>query len=458
MAAPRARVRNVFLRLLGVVFVVAFASLAVQARVLWGVRGLLPACLPPVEGPTIFRLWCDDTALVAIAWIGAGVALGLVFLVATRWCLVVCWALYLSYVTVGQDFLSFQWDNLLLESAFFAFFVASWRFDGRTAPPPHPIGVFLMQWLLLRLMVESGAAKLLTGDPSWRDLTAMATYYETAPLPTWIGWWMHQLPLGFHEVTSALTFVIELVLPLCIWAPRRLRLLAFAGIVGFQAFVVSTANYGFFNYLSAALALWMLDDRDLGVRDPSPPPSSLWGTTLAFAASALVLVPVSIVPFVPFLHAPRLMASARPIYRTIDQWRSINAYHLFASMTLVRREPIFEGTADGETWKPYVFRWKPGPVDRAPAFVAPHQPRVDFQLWFLLLSHEGRYAGTLLDRLVHDPDAVASLFAVNPFPDGPPMAVRIAAYRYRFSDRATRVATGAWWTRELEGTTRPLRR
>ena len=127
-------------------------------------------------------------------------------------------------------------------------------------------------------------------------------------------------------------------------------------------------------------------------------------------------------------------------------------------MTLVRREPIFEGTPDGTTWKPYVFWWKPGPIERAPAFVAPHQPRVDFQLWFLFLGHGGRYAETLLDRMLHDPDAVAPLFAENPFPDAPPIAVRIAAYRYRFSDRATRAATGAWWTRELEGTTRPVRR
>jgi hypothetical protein len=458
VAAPRARVRNVFLRCLGVVFVVAFASLAVQARVLWGSHGLLPACGgASFDGPTVFRVWCDDTALVAVACIGAAVALGLVFLIATRWCLVVCWALYLSYVTVGQDFLGFQWDNLLLESAFFAFFVASWRLDGRKAPPPHPIGVFLMQWLLLRLMVESGAAKLLTGDPTWRDLTAMASYYETAPLPTWVGWWMHQLPLWFHQTTSALTFVVELLLPLFIWGPRRLRRLAFASVVGFQAFVVLTANYGFFNYLSAALALWMLDDRDLGVREPTPRTTSL-PLTLALAAAALVLVPVSLVPFVPFLHSPALMTAARPIDVVLDRWRSINAYHLFASMTLVRREPIFEGTADGTTWKPYVFWWKPGPVERAPAFVAPHQPRVDFQLWFLFLGHGGRYAETLLDRMLHDPDAVAPLFAENPFPDAPPIAVRIAAYRYRFSDRATGTATGAWWSRELEGTTRPVRR
>ena len=456
---PRARVRDLFLRLLGGIFIVAFASLAVQARVLWGARGLLPVCpVPAAAGPSLFHLWCSDTALVATAWLGVVVALGLVFLVATRWCLVVCWALYLSFVSVGQEFLSFQWDNLLLESAFFAFFVASGRLDGRTAPPPHPIGVFLMQWLLVRLMFESGAAKLATGDPTWRDLTAMATYYETAPLPTWIGWWMHQLPLRAHQVTSALTFAVELVLPLCVWGPRRLRHVALAGMLGFQVFVTLTANYGFFNYLSTALCLWMLDDHDLGVRAHDARPAS-WPATIAFAAVALVLVPVSLVPFLPFVRVPPAIAEiARPIDRFLDRYRSINAYHLFASMTLIRREPVFEGTADGTTWRAYELQYKPGRVDRPPPFVAPHQPRVDFQLWFLFFGRGARYVDTLLDRLLHDPDAVASLFAENPFPDAPPQAVRIAVYRYRFSDRATRAATGAWWTRELEGTTRPVRR
>jgi hypothetical protein len=98
-------------------------------------------------------------------------------------------------------------------------------------------------------------------------------------------------------------------------------------------------------------------------------------------------------------------------------------------------------------------------VTRAPDLVAPHQPRVDFQLWFLFLGNRGAgYAETLLRRMLHDRDAVASLFAEDPFPDAPPRAVRIAVYRYRFSDRATRTETGAWWTRELEGYTRPLQR
>src|SRR5262249_38848576 len=165
-----------------------------------------------------------------------------------------------------------------------------------------------------------------------------------------------------------------------------------------------------------------------------------------------------LVPFLPFFRAPALLSAARPIDVVLDRWRSINAYHLFASMTLVRREPVFEGTADGTTWKPYVFWWKPGPVDRAPAFLAPHPPRVVFRPWSLFVGRGRRYTEALLDRMLHDPDAVAPLFAENPFPATPPIAVRIAAYRYRFSDRATRAATGAWWTRELEGTTRPVQR
>jgi hypothetical protein len=143
----------------------------------------------------------------------------------------------------------------------------------------------------------------------------------------------------------------------------------------------------------------------------------------------------------------------------MGRYRSINAYHLFASMTLVRREPVIEGSDDGIDWKPYALHYEPGDVDRPPPFVAPHQPRVDFLLWFLLLGRRGApYFDRLLDRVLLDPDAVAPLFARNPFPDAPPAQVRVAVYRYRFSDRATRARTGAWWTRDLEGTTRPVSR
>jgi hypothetical protein len=460
VTAPRARVRIVFLRLLGVVFIVAFASLAVQVRVLWGTHGLLPACdAIRHTGPTLFRFACDDRALLAGATAGMLLGLGLALFVAPRWCLVGCWALYLSFVNVGQEFLWFQWDNLLLETAFFSFFVTPGGWRPRDAGSPHPLGVLLMQWLLFRLMAESGAAKLLTGDPSWRNLTAMATYYETAPLPTWVGWYVHQLPLWAHRVTSAATIAVELFAPLCIWGPRRRRRAAVAIMLGFQVFVTLTGNYGFFNYLSALLCLWALDDHDLGepeivARRPS------WLATMALAPVVAALVPLSILPFAPFLPWMRPVVRAlAPVDEAMEQLRSINSYHLFASMTLVRREPVIEGSNDGTTWKSYELRYEPGDVDRAPPFVAPHQPRLDFQLWFLLLGrHPERYFDTLLDRMLHDPEAVASVFARNPFPDAPPAELRVAIYRYRFSDWRTRRDTGAWWTRELEGHTRPVQR
>ena len=364
--------------------------------------------------------------------------------------------LYLSFVTVGQDFLAFQWDNLLLETAVCALFVAPGSLRPRAAPPPHPLAVFLMLWLVFRIHVESGAAKLLLGDPTWRDLTAMATYYETAPLPTWIGWWAHQMPLWAHRACGVFVYGVELGLPLLIWGPRRLRAAAFAGMVAMQVAVLATANYGFFNYLSIALALWVLDDGHFGraAVPHEPPPRSF-----VLAIAVPVLVALSVVEFLPFLHPPAgLERHLLPVRRALAPFRSVNSYHLFAHMTLVRREAVIEGSADGATWLAYEFRYKPGDPARPPPFVAPHQPRVDFQLWFLLLGPRAgaRYFEALLARLLTAPEVVAPLFARDPFPATPPRFVRVAIYRYRFTDVATRRATGAWWQRELEGRSRPL--
>src|SRR5213593_2733427 len=236
MAAPepppgRGRVRDLFLRLLGVIFLAAFLSLLVQVRLLFGRDGLLPAAayLDAVRAhgilavPTLFWLDASDRALVGLGIAGAVLSFGLILNVAPRWCLLALWALYLSFVSVGQDFLSFQWDNLLLESAFFALFVTPGGLRPRNAPPPHPLAVFLMLWLLFRLHVESGAAKWLLGDPTWRDLTAMATYYETAPLPTWIGWYAHQMPLWAHKLCGLYVYVVELGLPFLVYGPGRVR-------------------------------------------------------------------------------------------------------------------------------------------------------------------------------------------------------------------------------------------
>jgi lipase maturation factor 1 len=472
----RAHVRDLFLRLLGLIFLIAFLSLLAQVDVLFGGRGLLPAAdylqaLRPsatwLDTPTVFWINSSDAVLRGAALAGAVLSVVLMLNVAPRYCLIVLWGLYLSFVTIGQDFLSFQWDNLLLESAFFALFITPSGLRPRRAPSPHPLAVFLMLWLVFRLHVESGAAKLLTGDPTWRNLTAMVAYYETAPLPTWIGWYAHQLPLWAHKFCAAFTFVVELAVPLAIWGGRRLRVAAFLFMMAMQVSVILTGNYGFFNYLTMAVCVFVLDDGHLewAVRRcgfslaRTEARVSRRAHTVALAVLVPVLVSVSVAPFLIFVRPlSGLNQQLIPVRRVLNTFRSVNAYHLFASMTLVRREVVIEGSDDETTWLPYELRYKPGDPNRAPPFVAPHQPRVDFQLWFLLLGGppHAPYFNALLERLLHAPEVVAPLFSRDPFPATPPKFLRVAFFRYTFTDAATRRATGAWWNRELLGYSRAL--
>src|SRR5258705_13325240 len=163
-----ARVRDLFLRLLGLVFLSAFLSLLVQVTALVGDDGLAPArdflarAGGFLDAPTVFRwIGTGDGVLRGCALLGAAVSVALVCGLAPRGCLLVLWALYLSFVTIGQEFFAFQWDNLLLESAVVALVLAPAGLRPRAAPPPHPLAVMLALWFLFRLHVESGLAKLL---------------------------------------------------------------------------------------------------------------------------------------------------------------------------------------------------------------------------------------------------------------------------------------------------------
>ena len=472
----RTRVRDVFLRLLGLTFLAAFLSLLSQVDVLYGSQGLLPMqqyldALRPsatfLSVPTLLWLNCSDSALRTVLAVGAVLSLGLILNVAPRYCLIGAWAMYVSFASVGQAFLGFQWDNLLLETAFFSLFITPGGLRPRNVPP-HPIGIFMMQWLVFRLHVESGLAKLLSGDPTWRDLTAMVSYYETAPIPTWLGWYAHQMPIWAHKLCALFTFVVELVVPFFMWGPRRLRAAAFLLMAAMQLSVILTGNYGFFNYLSLAVCLFVLDDRHLSwaarrfgwtIAVSQRRAFPRWQTAFLSAVAA-VLIPMSVVLFAPFYRPlASLGEPLAPLNAAFGPFRSLNTYHLFATMTLMRYEVVIEGSDDGTTWLPYEFRYKAGDPKRPPPFVAPHQPRVDFQLWFLLLrgrvAHE-QYFNTLLTRLFQAPHAVAPLFSHDPFPDTPPRFIRLAFYRYRFTDCDTRRASGAWWQRELLGYSQPV--
>jgi hypothetical protein len=479
-------------RLLAAITIVAWASLGWQVRVLVGSRGLLPVdeFMQAVEArggvswwalPTVLRWARSDGALVAGVWIGAALGVGALLCrgVPRRVCFALSTALYLSYATACRAFLSFQWDNLLLECGLLAAFLPS----DRRAPLVH----FLFRVLLFKLYFESGLAKFQSPLRDWHDGSAMTYYYETAPLPTFLGWYAHNLPAWWHHFESRATLVLELGVPFAIFGPRRARLAAAAAFTGFQVANAATANYGFFCYLATALHVFLLDDHDveracafavrrLPARAVAWTRSIPWPRPRAPAATRALPAPLrwlgraaaASFVFVSLLEGLLAFANAdalvQPFVRLleVDQaLRLVNTYHLFASITRERVEPELEtldgGGNDDGAWAAHHLWHKPGDLGRAPDFVAPHQPRLDFQLWFHGLGFrrsQPPYVSTLLELLCEDPSAVQPLFR-DPLPPRP-RAVRIAYWQYHFTTPAERRATSAWWRRERVGTTRPL--
>ena len=473
--------RWVFLRALGLVYLIAFWSLGIQIEGLLGSRGILPATdfLAAVGRydpglahwhlvPSLLWLGASDAALRGVCVLGAIAAVLLVLDVAPRSMLILLWLLYLSLVAVGQDFLSFQWDALLLEAGLLAVLLAPshWWLRPRGPSPVSPLALLLLWWLLFRLTFASGVVKLTWGDPTWRNLTALDFHYWTQPLPTWTAWYMSQLPEWFDRLSVVVLFVLELGAPLLIFGTRFTRLLACAGVLLLQGMIGATGNYTFFNLLTVVLALLLLDDatwrrllphRLVARLSASAPAGRPVGSLLALALGVVLLLG-SGAKFLETLAPRRSPACFDRVFAWVDPLRSINGYGLFRVMTTARREIVVEGSEDGREWRAYAFRYKPGEVGRRPRFVEPHQPRLDWQMWFAAL---GRYEDTrwfepFLTRLLQGSPAVLGLLANNPFPEHPPRYVRALEYEYRFTTPAERAARGAWWRRRLLGAYSPV--
>jgi hypothetical protein len=479
---------GLFLRLLGVVYVVGFLSLAGQIPGLIGSRGILPAAeyLGDVRAwaddngiglaryqavPTVFWLAASDRVLQGAAYTGVVLGALLALGVAPLAVLPLLWLLYLSLASVGREFLGYQWDTLLLETGLLAIALAPpvWRHRLRDAGDPPRIARWLCWWLIVRLMLGSGIVKLASGDPAWRDLTALAFHWETQPLPTPAAWYVHALPLAVHRASTALTLAIEIVVPLLVFT--RFRRAAAAVLIGLQALIALTGNYGFFNLLSASLCVLLLDDgvfrrlpvfRSIGspgsARRPAAEPSRSAASTAraasgrwsrwAPAAAAAVTLPLSVPIF-----AGQLGVDFGPLARSLREaaapFRSVNRYGLFAVMTTRRLEIDIEGSLDGVEWRAYAFEHKPGALDRAPSWIAPFQPRLDWQMWFAALSRpeEEVWFGRFTRRLLEPSPPVLALMAEDPFAGQAPRYVRATLYQYRFTSPGAG-ETGAWWTRE----------
>ena len=484
-------VRNLFLLGLAIIYLIAFASFRVQADGLIGSRGILPIgqTMEIVDAnlerdgvgpagkflrfPTVFWVASSDAAVQAVCVTGMVAALvaGLGLLGPLPFFLM--WVLYLSICTAGQIFLGYQWDILLLETGFLAIFFAPWRVRPglRFAREPSRIILFLYRWLMFRLMLGSGLVKIGSGDETWWPLmSAMSVHYETQPIPTWTAWYMHNLPAGMHKLSTASTLMLELLVPFLLFAPRRLRLLAACSFIGLQIIILSAGNYTFFNWLTIVLCIPLLDDSLLPAKlrnrivriDMKDGPRWL-GASLAVVRLTLLCLLLTVSCGLFFGQANRFLTRfqlggeyrmVRPIselYRAISPFRSISTYGLFAVMTTDRPEITIQGSVDGREWKEYVFKYKPGPRDRAPPFVAPHQPRLDWQLWFAALrSYQNNstrgWMEPFLTRLLQGSEPVLALLSENPFPHHPPKYVRAIISDYRFTDPATRKETGNWWS------------
>jgi hypothetical protein len=461
--------RWLFLRGLGLIFFSAFYSLRFQIHGLIGPQGILPAgryladVAAMVPGPlrffyapTVLWLGSGNGALTALVWGGLAASVLLTLNVWPRGTILLCLVLFLSFIGAAQDFASYQSDGMLLEAGFLSLFFAprGLRPGLGADRPPSRASLFLLRWEWFRIYFESGVVKLLSGDEQWRTMTAMDHYYENGPLPTWIGWYAHQLPHGFHAATAVFTLVLELGLVWLAWLPRRWRLTCCAIVTALQIGIIVSANYAFLNYLVLLLGVLLLDDRALArlrFRSPGPAvvrPIPRWRT----AGAAIVLVWIFWATLTPFLlsGAPRLLTAPAA---ALAPFRIANQYGLFAVMTRARYEIEFQGTLDGTTWVPYPFRYKPQDPAEAPGIYAPYQPRFEWNLWFASLApwQQNPWVVDTEARLAARSPDVLALFRRDPFAGKPPKAVRTVLWQYWFTSRAERRASGRWWRRELLG-------
>jgi lipase maturation factor 1 len=503
-AADRLIPRWLFLRALGCIYFSAFFSLVFQIRGLIGPEGILPAneylrsvaqSLGYSRGlwyaPTLLWLSSGPHMLSALCWIGMAASLLLVVNVWPRGMLLICFVCFLSFVSAAQDFSGYQSDGMLLEAGFIALFLSPSGFQPGmgAASPPSRASLFLLQWEWFRIYFESGVAKIIGGDPEWRNFTAMDDYYQNGPLPTWIGWYMQHLPHWFHAATVFATLGLELVLVWMLFLPRRWRIVCFFIVTPWEVGVILSANYTFLNYLVLILGFLLLDDRFLLRFLPERVKKTALTKTQTESAQVTCLMPsepgqtrqtktpsrrgslghqlrmlkfsatVVILSWIFYATTAQLIWMFSPLplptepVAALDPFRIANRYGLFAIMTRGRYEIEFQGSDDGKTWVPYPFRYKPQELNARPGIYAPYQPRFDWNLWFASLGSWRDYpivTNTEVRLLSNDND-VLNLFAKNPFPQQPPRQVRAVIWQYWFTTMSEKRTQGLWWRRQFLG-------
>lgn len=568
--------RDLFLWCMSVIYLCAFSSLFVQIPGLYGDNGILPArnviqkeaesfsdliLAQPTLLRLIARLGLDVTTGMDLICIG-GIILSFAAMVSQRQrnaqIFFLLWVFYLSLFQVGQTFMWFQWDTLLLEIGFLTALVAPFKLFGifKSSYPHDTINLWLIKWLLFRLMFSSGVVKLTSGCPTWWGLTALSYHFETQCIPTPLAWFFHNFPDWIQKFSVVMTFIILIPTPFLFFSPiRGHRLFAFLMQMTLQILIIATGNYNFFNLLAIASCLSLLDDtfiRDFLGKPTIDNDSDSWKSKLSAKKKLVVNISLGVTLLAvllyyfemkivsqPFFHVStkiaftkeefnKFLIAAMPIGIFIagvslmftifsGLWTSIrskgflhkvinvlgcivfaiiavlmffasladytriernyynklhpfifklhettnllsltSSYGLFRSMTGVggRPEVIIEGSNSlSGPWKEYDFQYKPGNLSKALPYVAPHQPRLDWQMWFAALGsyHQNPWFLNLCYRILNNQPEVMELMGKNPFEKRAPRYLRAHLYHYHFTstnDSSELYSGTDWWVRE----------
>jgi hypothetical protein len=452
--------RLVVTRGLALVYLIAFVAALRQFRPLIGTDGLTP--VPRYlarsmfrRSPSVFHLHWSDRFFAGCCW--AGIALSALALVGIAdrlplpgWMALwlVLWALYLSIVNVGQVWYSFGWETLLVEAGFLAVFL------GPASVAPPLLVMWLLRWLLFRLELGAGLIKM-RGDRCWRNLTCLNYHHETQPMPNPASWWFHRLSPRLHKVETLANHATQLVVVFGLLAPQPVASVAALVMVVTQAYLMLSGNFAWLNLLTLVIALSVVDGRWYAAVLPVDPPDQLESPTWFSAVTVVLTVVVAALSWAP---VGNLLSRRQRMNTSYDPLRLVNSYGAFGSVTRTRYEIVLEATEDRSpgpdtVWREYEFRGKPGDPHRRPPQVAPYHLRLDWLMWFVAIDPGyGRgWLMPLLHKLLAADPATLRLLRPAPLGSTAPGAVRAVRYRYRFTTRAERRESGAWWHRERLG-------
>lgn len=407
--------------------------------------------------PTLFWMNPSDAFMKFLGSFGLFFSILGIFGVANSITFFLMWVIYLSIVNVGQIFYSYGWETLLLEGGFLGIFICPfWGRLGAKASAPPVIVIWMYRWLVFRMMIGAGLIKIRSADSCWRDLTCLNYHYETQPNPNPFSWYFHQLPIFFQKLSVVFNHFCELIVPLFYFGPRKLRLIAGVLTLFFQGMIIMSGNLSYLNWITIVVAIPLFDDKFFSFlfkRSSNLEQNSLGevifgAKNLKYATSFLLLLVIglSVKPTLNLLSSRQLMNSS------FDNFHLVNTYGAFGTVGQKRPEIIIEGTSDYRItektqWKEYIFKSKPGPLDRISRWISPYHYRLDWQMWFAAMGSFERnpWLVHFAYKLLKAPEQVEDLLAENPFQEKPPVYIRGRLYQYQY----TKWGEPNWWKREF---------